>query len=154
MTHTTFLRRRQRVRRLQQNIEAINQILNPMSNLVNYIIDRLGESSTWRGIFMILTGLGIALKPDQIAAISTAGLSIVGAINVFRKEQAVQMLLGCLCILTLAACSTSPTGEKTFLGITQAGWIKGGKTAVISAAPVLLEERARTSAKQPKNVNP
>ena len=62
---------------------------------------------------------------------------------------------GCLLGATLTACSTSATGEKTFLGIDRSGWISGGKAAVMSAAPVLLQERARTGAKQPvKKIQP
>lgn len=52
----------------------------------NYVVDRLGESSTWRGIVFILTAVGLKLDPEQGAAIAAAGLAVVGAINVFRKE--------------------------------------------------------------------
>lgn len=55
-------------------------------NVLNYIVDRLGESSTWRGLVFVLTAVGLKLDPDQGAAIAAAGLAIVGAINVFRKE--------------------------------------------------------------------
>jgi len=54
--------------------------------LIQYILDRLSENSTWRGIILLLTAIGINLNPDQSAAITGAGLSVVGLINVFRKE--------------------------------------------------------------------
>jgi hypothetical protein len=55
-------------------------------NIVNYIVDRLAESSTWRGLIFVLTAVGLKLDPDQGSAIVAAGLAVVGAINVFRKE--------------------------------------------------------------------
>lgn len=67
-------------------------------------------------------------------------------------------ILGGLCLLALASCSTSPTGEKTFLGLTQDGWIITGKAAGQSAVqaglPVALSERAKTAAKEPVSVQP
>lgn len=64
---------------------------------LDWLLDRLSESSTWRGIILSLTGLGIAIKPDKVAAITAAGLAIVGLINVFRqgsptKSQVVEAL--------------------------------------------------------------
>ena len=55
-------------------------------NAINYILDRLTENSTWRGIILLATAIGLKLDPDQQAAILTAGLALVGAINVFRKQ--------------------------------------------------------------------
>ena len=54
---------------------------------MDYIIERLSEPSTWRGIIMIATGAGIQLAPDMQSAIITLGLAIVGVINVTRKEK-------------------------------------------------------------------
>lgn len=56
-----------------------------IKNALDWLLARLGESSTWRGIILILTGLGITIDPDRIAAITAAGLAIVGLINVFRQ---------------------------------------------------------------------
>lgn len=86
MTHTTFARRRRKVAVLQRNLQQ----LHPVTTIAYYLFDRLQESSTWRGIFMLLTALGIYLSPEQMAAITTAGLSIVGLINVFRHEKRVE----------------------------------------------------------------
>lgn len=55
-------------------------------NILNYILDRLAESSTWRGLIFILTAIGLHLAPSQADAIVAAGLSAAGVINVFRKE--------------------------------------------------------------------
>ena len=54
--------------------------------ILNYILDRLSESSTWRGIAFVASAAGITLVPDQANAIAAAGMAVVGAINVFRKE--------------------------------------------------------------------
>ena len=52
---------------------------------LSYILDRLGENSTWRGIILLLTAVGVNLSPDMQGQIVTAGLSLVGMINVLRK---------------------------------------------------------------------
>ena len=50
-----------------------------------YILDRLGENSTWRGIILLVTAIGLKVDPEHQEAIVAAGLGLVGAINVFRK---------------------------------------------------------------------
>ena len=52
---------------------------------LNYLLDRLNENSTWRGILLVLTALGVSLSPQHQEAIVAAGLGIVGAINIFRS---------------------------------------------------------------------
>ena len=52
---------------------------------LNYILARLSESSTWRGLAFVLSAAGVTLVPDQANAIAAAGMAVVGAINVFRK---------------------------------------------------------------------
>lgn len=54
---------------------------------MKYILDRLSEPSTWRGVISVITALGIKLRPDLMEAIMTAGLGAMGVINVFRKEK-------------------------------------------------------------------
>lgn len=125
-----------------------------MKPLLNYLIARLGEPSTWRGAFALLTAIGITLHPEQVAAITSLGLAAIGTLNVFRREQAVKLLALLLAVLPLASCSTTAGGDKTFLGITASGWLAGGKAALVSAGPILLQERARTAAKNPRAVQP
>jgi hypothetical protein len=57
-----------------------------MKMTFDWVINRLGESSTWRGIIGILTGAGVMLDEKQAAAIVAAGLAAIGLINVFRKQ--------------------------------------------------------------------
>lgn len=52
----------------------------------DYILDRLNEPSTWRGLVNILIGLGVALKPEQVEAILAAGLFINGIIAASTKD--------------------------------------------------------------------
>jgi hypothetical protein len=54
--------------------------------IVDYILARLSESSTYRGAIFLLGGLGIAVAPEQANAIVAASMAVVGAINVFRKQ--------------------------------------------------------------------
>ena len=54
--------------------------------ILDYALTRLSEPSTWRGITLLLTALGIGLDPEQATAITGAGLAIVGVINVFKKD--------------------------------------------------------------------
>ena len=55
---------------------------------MKYIMDRLSEPSSWRGIFAALTGVGIAISPDQAASFTALGLAIIGVIGVFTKDRA------------------------------------------------------------------
>lgn len=55
--------------------------------MLNWLLARLKEQSTWKGLTLILSAVGIALSPEQMAAIVTAAVSVVGVIEVFRKEK-------------------------------------------------------------------
>lgn len=56
---------------------------------MNWILDRLSENSTWRGIVLILTATGIFVNnPNLPEAISAFGFATVGLINVIRKGSA------------------------------------------------------------------
>jgi len=56
------------------------------SKATGWVWDRLGETSTWRGIVILLTCLGIKIKPSEQENILVVGLSIVGLINTIRSE--------------------------------------------------------------------
>lgn len=53
--------------------------------IVDWFLARLGENSTYRGLIAVATAVGITLSPDQQNAIVSAGLGLIGLINVFRK---------------------------------------------------------------------
>jgi len=52
-----------------------------------YIVERLKEPSTWRGIVAFLTGIGVAISPEQKEAIITGGLALMGLLGVFTKDK-------------------------------------------------------------------
>lgn len=52
----------------------------------NYMIELLGQPSTWRGLILILTAVGLNISPDQSTAIVTAGLSTAGVLGAFFKD--------------------------------------------------------------------
>jgi len=53
--------------------------------IVNILLQRLSENSTWRGIILIATAVGVKLDPEFQESIIIAGLGLVGLINVIRK---------------------------------------------------------------------
>lgn len=53
---------------------------------MSYILARLMEASTWRGIIFLLTALGVQISPEQSNAVITAGAAIIGAISVFLPD--------------------------------------------------------------------
>ena len=92
------------------------------------------------------------------ASTSTAIVAGIGAALSWGAELGLSKLASriavpCLALL-LCSCSTTPSGEKTFIGITSAGWLNVGKTAAVAAVPVALDEREKTAAKNPVAVNP
>ncbi len=55
---------------------------------MNWVINRLREASTWRGLVWLLTVSGVALRPDQVEAIVLAGMAIAGLLGVFLQDKA------------------------------------------------------------------
>jgi hypothetical protein len=53
---------------------------------MTYIIARLREPSTIRGIVLLLGLIGVKISPEQTDAISTAVVGLLAAVEVFRKE--------------------------------------------------------------------
>lgn len=48
----------------------------------SYILDRAKEPSTWRGLVLLLTAIGVPIAPVMADAIITAGLAVAGLIGV------------------------------------------------------------------------
>jgi hypothetical protein len=53
---------------------------------MNWLLNRLREASTWRGMVWLLTALGVTLKPEQIDAITVAGVTLAGLLGVFLSD--------------------------------------------------------------------
>lgn len=52
-----------------------------------YLIARLKEPTTWRGLVLLLTSLGLSLSSEQSDVIVTAGLALAGLIGVFAPAE-------------------------------------------------------------------
>jgi hypothetical protein len=52
---------------------------------MDYVLNQLSQSSTWRGLILIAGALGWQLSETHNEAIVAAALGLVGLINVFRK---------------------------------------------------------------------
>jgi hypothetical protein len=52
-----------------------------------YLKDRMKEPSTWRGLALCLTAFGVAMTPEQIAAITVVGLFISGLIGAATPDK-------------------------------------------------------------------
>lgn len=53
---------------------------------MTHLFELLREPSTWRGLTWILTAAGVALNPDQMAAITAAGMAVAGLIGAFVRD--------------------------------------------------------------------
>lgn len=53
--------------------------------IINILLEKLSENSTWRGLILIATALGVQLEPELQNHIVAGGLSLIGLINVLRK---------------------------------------------------------------------
>jgi hypothetical protein len=53
-----------------------------------FIYNRLKEASTWRGIVLILTALGVPILPEMAETIITIGIAVTGIIGVVTPDAA------------------------------------------------------------------
>ncbi|MCE7073699.1 hypothetical protein LZG74_25540 [Dyadobacter sp. CY327] len=58
-----------------------------MKDVLKYLIARLSEASTWRGLVALATGLGVHLDTMDADKIVAAGLGLIGLIGVFFKDK-------------------------------------------------------------------
>ena len=55
-------------------------------NVLNWIVNRRKERSTWLGIIGVVTAAGVTLFPEQIEVIATAGAGVASAILAFTSD--------------------------------------------------------------------
>ena len=55
--------------------------------MTEVILERLRETSTWRGIVYLLMAAGVTLTPEQQGAVISAGLALVGLIAMFFPDK-------------------------------------------------------------------
>ena len=52
-----------------------------------YILARIKEVFTWRGIILVLTAVGVPVAPALADSIISAGLAIAGLIGAFAPDK-------------------------------------------------------------------
>jgi hypothetical protein len=55
--------------------------------MFQYLLDRANEPSSWRGIVLLATALGVNVAPELLNAIVTAGLGVAGLLGVLTKDK-------------------------------------------------------------------
>lgn len=54
---------------------------------MKYIVDRLKEPSSWRGLVMLATAFGVTVTPDLVTSIVAAGTGLAGIIGFAFKDK-------------------------------------------------------------------
>lgn len=54
---------------------------------MDYLIERLKEPSTWRGIVLLATAFGVPIAPAEGEAVIAVGLAVSGLIGVLAKDR-------------------------------------------------------------------
>ncbi len=57
-------------------------ISSRMKRVIAYMIDKLNETSTWRGIALVLSAAGGALNPAHVDLFILGGMTVAGLIAV------------------------------------------------------------------------
>ena len=52
-----------------------------------YILDRAKEASTWRGVILMLTAVGVPVAPAMADSIVAAGLAIAGLVGAAMPDK-------------------------------------------------------------------
>lgn len=54
--------------------------------LLEWVLARMAEPTTWRGIIGIISACGATISPEHAAAILAGGMGLAGFINVVMKD--------------------------------------------------------------------
>lgn len=54
---------------------------------MNWLVRRLREASTWRGLVWLAMVAGLSLRPEQADAIVKVGMAIAGLLGVFMSDE-------------------------------------------------------------------
>lgn len=52
-----------------------------------YILDRAKEPSTWRGLILLLTAIGVPVAPALAESIVSVGLAVAGLVGVVAPDK-------------------------------------------------------------------
>jgi hypothetical protein len=58
-----------------------------MKTIIDLLLSKLRESSTWTGLATLLALAGIVIDPNQLAAVGSLVIALIGLYDVFRKEK-------------------------------------------------------------------
>ena len=53
----------------------------------DYLLSRLKEPSTWRGLVLCASAFGMTLTPDQSYAIASLGMALAGSIGIISPDR-------------------------------------------------------------------
>jgi hypothetical protein len=51
-----------------------------------YLLARMSEASTWRGLIMLATAVGVVFSAEQVEAVIAAGLALAGLVGAFSPD--------------------------------------------------------------------
>ena len=54
--------------------------------MMNYILKRLEEPSTWRGLILFLTAWGLSISPEAMEYIVTVGVGLSGLVGIITTD--------------------------------------------------------------------
>ena len=77
---------------------------------MSWLLNRLKEPSTWRGIVWLLTALGVSLSPESWQYLTTAGMAVAGLIGCLTAEKAhrVEVQLPPISLVSRPAADAQP----------------------------------------------
>ena len=55
-----------------------------------YLLNRAREASTWRGLILLLTAVGVPVVPDLVEPIVSVGLGLAGVVGVLTADKEVK----------------------------------------------------------------
>ena len=55
-------------------------------NIIDKLLVKLSEESTWRGIMALAAVLGYAIDPARADLYTAAALTVIGLINVIKRQ--------------------------------------------------------------------
>ena len=57
-----------------------------MDMLKVYVVNRAKEASTWRGVIMLLTAVGLKISPEMADAIISVGIAVAGLVGMLLPD--------------------------------------------------------------------
>ena len=57
-----------------------------MDMLKLYVVNRAKDASTWRGVVMLLTAVGLKITPEMANAIISVGIAVAGLVGILLPD--------------------------------------------------------------------